>query len=74
MKKNTTKTEILEAFEKSEKKTIAAVCQIVGITPSTFHYHAGRDSDFRRQILSNRLDYLAAKLAVETTNGGKNND
>jgi hypothetical protein len=72
MKKNTTKTEILEAFEKSEKKTIAAVCALVGITPSTFHYHQRGDVDFRRQILSNRVDYLAEKLAAEQTIGGEN--
>jgi AcrR family transcriptional regulator len=72
MKKNTTKSELLEAFNKSEKKTIADVCRIAGVTPSTFYFHVYKCGDFRRQIIEKRLEFLAAKLAAEPTTGGKN--
>ncbi len=69
MKENTTKSDLLKAFDQSESKTIADACRIVGITPSTFHFHQGKDSVFRRQIMQKRLEYLTEKI-----NGGKNNE
>jgi hypothetical protein len=62
MKENTTKSDLLKAFDQSETKTIADVCRIVGITPSTFHFHQYKDADFRRNILVKRLEYLTEKL------------
>jgi hypothetical protein len=71
-KPNTTKSDLLKAFDKSEKKTISDVCRIVGITPGSFHFHQRRNPDFRRQVMAKRLEYLTMKLAVETNNGGEN--
>jgi transposase-like protein len=69
MRENKTKSEILEAFELSETKTIADVCRIVGIVPSTYYFHQYRDADFRRQVLEKRLYYLTAKTATDTASG-----
>ncbi len=75
MKKiNTTKSDLLRAFDQSETKTIADACHIVGIVPSTFYYHIYKDSDFRRQVLEKRRCYLTAKIATETINGANSND
>ncbi len=72
MRPNTTQNEILEAFDTSETKTIADVCRIVDITPSTLYYHANKSGDFRRQIMEKRLQYLTAKIAAEPTSEGEN--
>jgi hypothetical protein len=67
MKKiNTTKSDLLKAFDQSEKQTIANACRIADVVPSTFYYHLYKDSDFRRQVLEKRLEYLTA-----TMNGGE---
>jgi putative intracellular protease/amidase len=71
MKKiNTTKSDLLKAFDQSETKTIANACHIVGIVPSTFYYHIYKDADFRQQVLEKRGEFLAAKVAAETNNNG----
>ena len=73
MKRGTnTKTAILNAFDESEKQTIAEVCRIAGTTPSTFWFHLYKDAAFRRNVLVKRMDYLAAKLAAEPINRGEN--
>lgn len=64
--KENTKTALLNAFDQSEKKKIAEVCRIVGITPSTFYFHYYKDADFRRQVLEKQQAYLTSKL--ETAN------
>jgi hypothetical protein len=70
MKRGTnTKTALLNAFEKSETQTIGDVCRIAEITPSTYYFHQYKDSDFRRQVMQKRLEFLAEKI-----NGGKNNE
>jgi hypothetical protein len=63
---DTTKTALLSAFDKSEKKKIYDVCRIAGSTPSTFYFHYYKDADFRRQVLGKRVEYLTA-----TINGGE---
>jgi TnpA family transposase len=68
--KNTTKSELIKAFDKSEKKTAVDVCRIVGITPSSFYFHWYKDENFRRQVIEKKMEFLATKLAT-TTNGGE---
>ncbi len=62
-----TKTALLNAFDKSETQTIGDVCRIAEITPSTYYFHTYKDSDFRRQVMQKRLEFLAEKI-----NGGNN--
>jgi AcrR family transcriptional regulator len=71
-RKNDTKTELLSAFDKSEKQTIGDVCRIVGVTPSTFYFHFYKNADFRRQVVEKKMNFLAAKLAAEPINRGEN--
>ncbi len=65
MRENTTKSELLEAFDQSETKTIADVCRIADVTPSALYYHANKSGDFRRQIMKKRLEYLTEKINRE---------
>ena len=66
-----TKLALLNAFDKSETQTIGDVCRIAEITPSTYYFHQYKDSDFRRQVIEKKMNFLAAKLAAEPTNEGK---
>jgi hypothetical protein len=59
-----TKTALLDAFGKSEKQTIGDVCRIAGVMPSTYYFHFYKDSDFRRQALQKKMEFLAAKIAT----------
>ncbi len=63
-KENNTKSELLEAFDKSQKKQTAEVCRIAGVTPSTFYLHYYKDRDFRRQVLEKQLEHLSEKVAT----------
>jgi hypothetical protein len=64
MEKENTKTALINAFDISEKKKIAEVCRIVGITPSTFYFHYYKDADFRKKVLEKQQDYLTGQIAV----------
>jgi TnpA family transposase len=57
-----TKAALLNAFDSSEKKKIAGVCRLAGTTPSTFYFHFYKDSDFRREVLKKRVEYLTATI------------
>jgi AcrR family transcriptional regulator len=59
-----TKPALLKAFDQSEKKSVAEVCRIVGVTPSTFYFHFYKDSEFRREILTRRHQQLAEQIAT----------
>ncbi len=63
-KENTTKSELLSAFDKSEKKQVSEVCRIVGITPGTYYFHFYKDSDFRRQVLEKQREHLTEMIAA----------
>ncbi len=64
MKEKPTKPALLNAFDKSERKTIAEVCRIVGVTPSAFYFHYYKDSEFRREVLEKQREHLAEKIAA----------
>ncbi len=61
--KETTKTELLAAFDKSQKKSIVDACRIAGITRGTFYFHFYKDEGFRKQILTKKAERLI-KLAA----------
>ncbi|MET0753724.1 MAG: hypothetical protein ABWZ66_10145 [Pyrinomonadaceae bacterium] len=63
-KKGTGKKLIIEAFEKSESKTVTDVCRIAGIVRNTFYFHCRRDAEFRRQVLEIQREKLNKKLAA----------
>jgi hypothetical protein len=64
MKKiNSTKSELLAAFDKSENKQVAEVCRIVGVTSGTFYFHFYKDSEFRREVFEKRREHLAERIA-----------
>jgi hypothetical protein len=63
MKRGTnTKQALLNAFEKSETQAIGDVCRIAKIAPSTYYFHTYKDSDFRRQVMQKRMEFLAEKI------------
>jgi AcrR family transcriptional regulator len=62
MKKETTKDVLLNAFDKSEKKTIADVVRIAGVTPSTFYFHYYKDVEFRKNVMEKQREHLNAKI------------
>ena len=64
MHNRNTKQGILDAFDQSEKKSISDVCQIAGITRSTFYFHFDKDMNFRRQVLEKQREHLAQKIAA----------
>ncbi len=64
MEKENTKTALINAFDKSEKKKIAEVCRIVGITPSTFYFHYYKDADFRKKVLKKQQEYITEQIAI----------
>ncbi len=66
-----TKAVLMDAFDRSEKKSVVDVCRIAGISPSSYWFHYYKDAPFRRLVLEKKMEILAAKLAAETTNGGK---
>jgi hypothetical protein len=70
--KSTTKIDLLQAFDQSEKQTIGDVCRIADVMPSTYYFHFYKDAAFRRQVLVKKMDYLAAKIAAEPTSEGEN--
>jgi hypothetical protein len=72
MKRENTKTELLKAFDQSEKKSAADVCRIVGIVQSTYYFHLYKDPEFRRQVLEKKREYLTEKIEGETINRGEN--
>jgi hypothetical protein len=69
MKKiNTTKSDLINAFDQSEKKQLTDVCRIAGVALSSYYFHLYKDADFRRQVIEKKMEILAAKLA---DNGGE---
>ncbi len=63
-KENNTKSALLNAFDKSEKKQTAEVCRIAGVSPSAFYFHYYKDADFRRQVLEKQLEHLTERIAT----------
>ena len=63
-KKGAGKQLIIEAFEKSESKSITDACRIAGIVRNTFYFHYRRDADFRRKVLEIQREKLNEKLAA----------
>lgn len=61
-RKKSTKSELLKAFDKSERKQIVEVCRIVGVTPGTFYFHYYKDADFRREVMEKQREHLAKKI------------
>ncbi len=65
MKKvNSTKTELLNALDKSEKKQVSEACRIAGVALSTFYFHYYKDAEFRRQVLEKQRQHLTEKIAT----------
>ncbi len=61
--KETTKSELLAAFDKPEAKSIVAACRIAGVTRAAFYFHFYKDETFRRQIITKKAERLI-KLAA----------
>ncbi|MCA1623162.1 MAG: hypothetical protein LC768_06785 [Acidobacteria bacterium] len=58
------KRALLEAFDKSETKTVLSICRAVKIQPTTYYYHFNKDADFKRQIIEKRREHLAGQIAA----------
>ena len=56
-----TKTELINAFDKSEKKTIRDACRIADVTPTCFYFHFYKDADFRAAVEQKRKEILSDK-------------
>lgn len=64
MDKENTKTTLINAFDKSEKKKIAEVCRIAGVAASTFYFHYYKDADFRKKVLKKQHEYITEQIAI----------
>lgn len=51
-----TKLMLLEAFDKSETKSIKDACRIVGVTLNAYYFHFYKDSSFRTEVCKKRRD------------------
>lgn len=59
-----TQEDLLEAFDKSETKSISEVCRVAGISRFVFYYHLKADVDFRRAVIIKQKEKLNARLAT----------
>jgi hypothetical protein len=60
----TTKSAFIQAFEKSETKSVADLCRIVGVSRFTFYYHFNKDADFRKSLLEKQREYLGNRIVA----------
>jgi len=54
---------LIDAFDKSESKSVLDICRIVDINPRTFYYHTAKDKKFKRQITQKRQTHLINQLS-----------
>ncbi len=59
-----TKSTLLNAFDKSESKSVADLCRIARVSRYAFYYHLNRDADFRRELITKQREHLTERLAV----------
>jgi hypothetical protein len=57
-----TKTALLAAFDKSEKKTVSDLCRIVGIARFTYYYHLNKDAKFKTELLKKQREHINGKI------------
>lgn len=59
-----TKSALLNAFGKSETKSIVDLCRIAGVTRGTFYFHYYKDADFRKEFFTKQKEHLTEKIAT----------
>ena len=57
-----TQRKLLEAFDRSEKKSVTDVCKIAGVIRATFYFHFYNHSVFRQAWLQKQRENLANKI------------
>jgi ACT domain-containing protein len=63
-KENTTKANLLNAFDLSKNKQVAEACRIAGVSVSTYFFHFYKDEIFRRSVLEKQRDHLSDRIAA----------